>query len=110
MEFLKGEHRHEKSNGVHSCGVYVVFGSSRTYGRGSPGGCGYGMDADSKSCPTDYGLHPARASARERTKAVRGAIETRAGIATAALWSYPAGSIAAFASRSRRTSLGVFDG
>ena len=32
------------------------------------------------------------------------------GIATAALWSNPAGFIAAFASRARRTSLGVFDG
>ena len=31
-------------------------------------------------------------------------------IATAALWSHPAGLIAAFASRARRTSLGIFDG
>ena len=31
-------------------------------------------------------------------------------VATAALWSNPTGFIAAFASRSRRTSLGIFDG
>src|ERR1700737_819121 len=68
------------------------------------------MDADSKSRPTDYGLHPARTSARERTETVRRAIETRSSIATAALWAHPAGFIAAFASRARRTSLGIFDG
>src|ERR1700682_3856732 len=68
------------------------------------------MDADSKSRPTDNGLHPARTSARERTETVRRAIEARSGIATAALWSHPAGFIAAFASRTRRTSLGIFDG
>src|ERR1700737_747146 len=67
------------------------------------------MDADFKLPPTDYGLHPARTSARERTETVRRAIETRSSIATAALWSHPARFIAAFASRARRTSLGIFD-
>jgi len=31
---------------------------------------GMATDADSKSRPTDYGLHPAGTSARERTEAI----------------------------------------
>ena len=36
-----------KSNGVHGCSVYAVFGRSCAYGCGSSGGYGNGMDADS---------------------------------------------------------------
>src|SRR5882762_7727929 len=106
----KGEYRHEKGNGVHGGAIPDVLGRSNAYECGSRGGCGHGMDADSESYPTDYGLHPAGASARERTEAIRRAVETGAGVATTALWSYPAGSIPARASRSRWTSPGVFDG
>ena len=45
-----------------------------------------------------------------RNEAARRAVETRASVATAALWSNPAGFIAARANRSRRASPGVFDG
>src|SRR5713226_9560678 len=108
--FSKGEYRHEKSNGVHGCAVPVVFGRSSSYGCGSSGGCSKRKEPESKSRPTDYGLHPTRASVAKRTEAIRRAVEAGAGVAAAALWSYPAGFIAACASRARRASPVVFDG
>jgi len=89
-EFLKGEYRHEKSNGVHSCAVHVVLGGPAPTDAGVLAGVATEWTQILNHVQLIMGYIRQGLQLENELRQYAEQLKTRSGIATAALWSHPA--------------------